>query len=118
MQYSKDEIKQAINDSKSIEELEEKLKVIFGANNYIEPCLQCGMCCKKCPCAYGKWDNVKKQCCFLLLDKQTEEYTTYKCGIYDEIIKDAQSYFNPAFGSGCCQSLFNSDRQKIKDNVK
>ena len=72
-----------------------------------KPCVQCGYCCTKCACWLGMWDDTKKQCAHLTKDN--------KCGIYDDIRKTAGSEHSPAFGAGCCMSLFNSVRdEKIR----
>jgi hypothetical protein len=70
-----------------------------------------GFCCRRGPCAFGEWDDEKKQCSFLI-DK--EDGTT-RCGKYEEIINlpKPEWYWNPAFGAGCCATLFNEARERI-----
>ena len=70
-------------------------------------CVCCGYCCTKGACAFGDWNEIKHQCKHLTEDKL--------CGKYREIINQPAAKFNPAFGAGCCMSLFNSFRErKIK----
>ena len=40
---------------------------------------------------------------------------SYDCGKYDEIIAmpEEEWYANPAFGAGCCMSLFNENRERL-----
>lgn len=75
----------------------------------VQACVRSGMCCKIAACGYGKWDNQKKQCTYLL----EEDDDLHGCGKYDEIIKDPSSIYSPAFGQGCCSSLGNEARNKI-----
>ena len=79
------------------------------------PCVQCGWCCKKTPCGFGKMDESTKQCAELV-DKHDG---TYDCRIYWEIIrgKDTSWKFSPAFGAGCCAGL-NSDRHDLLERRK
>ena len=76
-----------------------------------QPCVGSGMCCKTSPCAFGEWDAEAHRCKFLV-DK---EDGTYDCGKYEEILAMPQSDWadNPAFGAGCCSTLFNENRQRI-----
>ena len=72
-------------------------------------CVRSGWCCKQGVCPYGKWDEEKNQCKYLIKIKED-----YACSKYDEIIKAPQSEFSPAFGAGCSSNL-NPDRlEKIK----
>lgn len=71
------------------------------------------MCCKKAPCGYGEWNSDKTACAYLEVGHKNEELTIYKCGKYDYIIKQKGSEFMPAFGAGCCMSLFNTERNRI-----
>jgi len=64
-------------------------------------CVRSGWCCKQGPCPYGKWNVQKGHCEFLEGDRPGN----YKCGKYDEIIKDPSSIFSPAFGQGCSSAL-------------
>ena len=76
----------------------------------IKPCVQCGFCCKKTPCGYGKWNAEKHQCEYLVSLQKGENYEIFGCEKYSEIVKDPNSVVSPAFGAGCCMSLFNTDR--------
>jgi len=69
------------------------------------PCLRSGFCCKQAPCPFGKWNEAKTQCEYLVGD----EPGGYECGIYDEIVQQPGAELVPAFGAGCCSNL-NSDR--------
>lgn len=66
-------------------------------------CIHSGYCCRQGPCAFGEWDEQKKQCAHLTKDDH--------CAIYHEIINRPveEWYWNPAFGAGCC-SPGNPDR--------
>jgi hypothetical protein len=76
------------------------------------PCVNCGSCCRKAPCVHGSWDAKKQQCAELV--PQTDgEIVTYICGGYERISKHPDAWFTPAFGAGCCQSLFNEARQRL-----
>jgi hypothetical protein len=68
------------------------------------PCVQCGYCCKKTPCPFGTWDAKRKQCEHLTDDN--------RCAIYHDILAKPGPLWRlaPAFGAGCCMSLFNTHR--------
>lgn len=68
-------------------------------------CVQCGFCCAKTPCGFGSWDEVRGGCACLTEDNLCEKY--------EEILKDPSSKLSPAFGSGCCQPLFNERRREV-----
>lgn len=77
-------------------------------------CVGSGMCCQRGPCQFGESISDKEPGCrFLEIKEVVNGVTIYKCGKYEEIVKQPFSDFNPAFGAGCCQSLFNENRQKI-----
>lgn len=71
------------------------------------------MCCKKSTCAFGEWDPGLGQCKHLVEGFIGQEVTVYRCGLHAEIEKTPGSEWNPAFGAGCCMSLFNSHRSRI-----
>jgi len=82
------------------------------------PCVGSGLCCKTGPCPYGEWDAQKRQCAFLETDYtgttvQSEEFTIYRCGRYEFIKQQPGADVVPAFGAGCCMSLFNDNRRRI-----
>tara|TARA_Y100000310_G_scaffold345691_1_gene468331 strand:- start:6217 stop:6525 length:309 start_codon:yes stop_codon:yes gene_type:complete len=79
----------------------------------INSCVGSGMCCKHSACGFGEWDKVKSQCKFLEVAKKVNDVEIYKCGKYSDIVGKAGSAISPAFGAGCCQSLFNGDRGRI-----
>ncbi len=74
----------------------------------IEPCVQCGFCCTRGPCSYGKWDNVKKQCAYLV---PVQDSIKRICSKYNEIKRKETIY--PMMDCGCSSSLFN----EVRDNV-
>ena len=78
-------------------------------------CFHCGECCKMVPCIYGR--KGKDGCSFLVPYKENG-LLLYSCGIYDEIIKQPDAYFTPAFGAGCCRNLFNPIRDNIMEKLK
>lgn len=47
-----------------------------------------------------------------------KEVTIYRCGRYDYIKQQPGNEMMPAFGAGCCMSLFNKERNKIIKEVK
>lgn len=77
------------------------------------PCVNCGYCCLMVPCAFGKADEKTGICLFI--EKRGERIF---CGKYEEIINgsDLSWMVTPAFGAGCCSSLFNERRKNILQN--
>ena len=67
------------------------------------------MCCQKAPCPFGEWDAERHQCKHLRRDATGR----YECGIAEEIVTQPGWEIAPAFGAGCCMTLFNSERQRI-----
>lgn len=88
----------------------------------VSPCVGSGLCCKTGPCPYGEWDKVAKQCTYLETTMTGENYEIHRCGRYEFIKKQPGNEMVPAFGAGCCMSLFNTNRSNIikaiKDNPK
>ena len=78
-----------------------------------QPCVRSGLCCKKGPCPYGIWDAQKRQCAYLEVEEQTPAFTRYRCGRYEFIRAQPGADVVPAFGAGCCMSLFNANRERI-----
>lgn len=77
-------------------------------------CVGSGMCCKKAPCAFGESKSPQDPGCrFLEVKEIIDDVEIYKCGKYDEIAGQPGADSNPAFGAGCCQSLFNDNRARI-----
>lgn len=64
-------------------------------------CVHCGECCRESPCGFGRGTP-----CVYLTSQNL-------CGIYDLIVKDPTSNVSPAFGAGCCRTLFNPVRDEI-----
>lgn len=74
-------------------------------------CLQCGTCCRRSPCCYGERKPYERGCKYLVIQEEHDEYTIFGCAIYDQIEATPGSEFMPAFGYGCCSSLFNVERE-------
>ncbi len=77
------------------------------------PCVGSGLCCQKAPCDFGEWDVAKKSCKFLEEGFSYDNLTIFRCGRYEYIKQQPGNEIMPAFGAGCCMSLFNTGRQKI-----
>lgn len=79
------------------------------------PCVGSGFCCKKGPCPFGSRTSEMNPACIhlVLIQQEPGLYPRYTCGIYDEIIGRPGWEFAPAFGAGCCSTLFNEDRSAI-----
>lgn len=75
----------------------------------VKACVRSGECCKTRPCGFGEWDPIKSQCVYLAGNKPGD----YSCGLYGEIIKDPTHHISPAFGAGCCRTLFNDLRKQV-----
>lgn len=84
----------------------------------VSPCVGSGLCCKTGPCGYGEWSYEKKQCTYLEDGLKDNGVTVYRCGRYDYIKQQPGNEIMPAFGAGCCMSLFNTDRQSIIKEIK
>lgn len=82
------------------------------------PCVGSGLCCKTGPCCYGTWNKEKHQCDFLETSYTAEEFKVYRCGRYEYIRQQPGNEIMPAFGAGCCMSLFNSNRNNIIKGIK
>ena len=82
----------------------------------IRQCVRSGFCCQNAPCVYGERTSDKdKSCRFLEVDHILQDGRTkvHRCGKYDEIKDLPGADITPAFGAGCCQPLFNENRQSI-----
>jgi len=81
----------------------------------VRQCVGSGHCCKQAPCPFGASISDKvRQCKFLEVQEVLDERTTiYRCGRYEEIKNLPGANVAPAFGAGCCQPLFNSNRAAI-----
>lgn len=77
------------------------------------PCVGSGLCCKTAPCPFGTWDQERRQCAYLEVANEVEGITIYRCGQYEAIRQQPGADIAPAFGAGCCMSLFNSNRTRI-----
>jgi hypothetical protein len=77
------------------------------------PCVGSGMCCKKSPCPYGEADETGA-CRFLEVWEDDElDVERYRCGRYDEIVGQPTADVAPAFGAGCCMTMFNERRREV-----
>jgi len=77
-----------------------------------DACARSGLCCKTSTCPYGEWDPLAHKCNYLEIEEATDKFTIYECAKYDYIKKQLGNEFSPAFGTGCCMSLFNEARQR------
>ncbi len=75
----------------------------------VPACVRSGFCCTKAPCGFGKWNEDKSQCEHLAYDSNG----LAACLEYARISADPSSSVSPAFGAGCCMSLFNEPRERI-----
>jgi hypothetical protein len=79
----------------------------------VSPCVGSGLCCKTGPCGYGEWLAAEHRCKFLETGYTAENFEIYRCGRYEYIKKQPGNEIMPAFGAGCCMSLFNTNRNNI-----
>ena len=79
----------------------------------IKACVNSGSCCLKSPCGFGEPVDGDSRCASLEFDEKGMS----RCGKYEEIVRDPSSTFSPAFGAGCCMSMFNERRKEIIDTV-
>ena len=79
------------------------------------PCVQCGYCCLKTPCGYGKSDSEYEGCIFLV--QEDTELKTYKCSKYDEIVEKEKGSSYPMFDNYCSSSLHNTVRQAVVEKM-
>ncbi len=75
----------------------------------IKACVNSGFCCLKVPCGFGKKAADHIGCAYVIFDNDNRS----SCSIAEEIVKCPTSKFSPAFGAGCCASLFNERRTDI-----
>lgn len=83
-------------------------------------CVGSGMCCKRAPCQFGKVTGPDNLTCVYLkaIDTNYGQHPRYTCGIYHQIIGQPGWELSPAFGAGCCSSLFNADRDAIIRDIR
>lgn len=81
-------------------------------------CFRCGECCRASACGFGSYDHAAQRCEYLVPTKIHPNFVEYGCAIHDEIVKDPTSVCSPAFGAGCCRTLFNEPRAKIMAALK
>lgn len=82
------------------------------------PCVGSGLCCKTGSCPYGQWDAIKHSCKFLETSLSGNNFEIYRCGRYEYIKQQKGNELVPAFGAGCCMSLFNDNRKNIIKELK
>lgn len=105
----------------------EKLQVLQGFTNTstepvgeiegypIKPCMKSGFCCTTSPCGYGAWNEVTHQCKHLQLPNSIGQRD---CGRDEWIKANVPGWeFYPAFGGGCCMSMFNQAREQVIANI-
>lgn len=80
---------------------------------YPAPCVGSGRCCKRSACAFGEYDHEAQQCRYLVVEQRVEGLDIFGCSQYAFIVEQPGAQWNPAFGAGCCQSLFNEHREAI-----
>jgi len=73
-------------------------------------CVQCGYCCSKAPCSYGK---VSKDGTCLFLVVEDKELGTFSCCAKKEIEEREKGSKYPMFGCGCSSTLFNTVREEV-----
>ena len=77
----------------------------------IEPCVRCGFCCRRGPCAAGQVTSPTNPACRFLI----QDGIHWNCGKYEEIVKHEKGNRFPMMGSGCSSTLFNEDRRRVID---
>lgn len=82
---------------------------ICGSEVEYDACYRCGECCRSVPCGYGEWNADETACRFLI----EHEDSTTSCGRYEHILIQPGSHIMPAFGAGCCRTLFNEKRKDL-----
>lgn len=82
----------------------------------IQPCVMSGFCCTKSPCAFGEWNEDQSACKYL---SKPNDIGQKICERYDWIKENVIGWeMYPAFGGGCCMTLFNGPRQEIIKKLK
>lgn len=82
----------------------------------IKPCVMSGFCCTTAPCGFGEWNEGKTACKHL---SEPNDIGQKKCEKYDWIKENVEGWeLYPAFGAGCCMTLFNEPRQEVIKKLK
>lgn len=83
----------------------------------VAPCLRSGMCCQTAPCGYGEAVPGGRACRYLAVDGEVAPgVKVYRCERYDWIKQNVANWHSyPAFGAGCSSTLFNRNRQAIRE---
>jgi len=89
----------------------------------MDNCVQCGYCCSVTPCPYGEEVSRDNHACKYL--SKPNEFGQRLCTKYDAIKMDFSNTLKstlrdlcPAFGAGCCGSLFNNIRDAVIIKLK
>ena len=79
-------------------------------------CFMSGYCCTQGVCSYGVWDSYKHQCKHL--DKEND-MGQRKCLIKKDIeeAEEMSGELYSIFGFGCSSTIFNSAREKVKEQL-
>ena len=77
-------------------------------------CVQCGYCCSKGPCSYGKV-NAEYKCIFLI--PENEELGTFSCAAKDAIKEKEKDSKYPMFNNYCSSSMFNTVRDAVIEKM-
>mgnify|MGYP000511781127 CR=1 FL=1 len=82
-------------------------------------CVGSGFCCNKVPCGFGESISATNKACVHLTPVETNgKHQRFTCGIYEYIITQPGWEFSPAFGAGCCSTLFNPERNAILREIE
>jgi hypothetical protein len=79
-------------------------------------CVNCGFCCRIAPCPYGEVTSPTDRACRFLVPEGRPG--RWLCGKYDQIVDQPDADVVPAFGGGCCSSMFNEDRRRIIESER
>lgn len=77
------------------------------------PCVGCGFCCKKTPCGFGEADETGSCRHLVVWENDALDIERYRCGKHEKIEGQPTADLSPAFGAGCCMSMFNESRARI-----
>lgn len=80
-------------------------------------CVNCGFCCRIAPCPYGEVTSPTNRACRFQVPDETRP-GRWLCGKYDQIVGQPDADVVPAFGGGCCCSMFNADRRRIIESER
>lgn len=75
-------------------------------------CVRCGNCCRVAPCAYSDLDASFGVCQHLKIAIEADEFTLYRCALYNEGRISPEVASELKIGVGC-EVEFNEDRRRI-----